>query len=85
MDVISFEGVVGMDAFRAKSVIRMKLAHLGYYDVDFTEDPFKKTQYDIKPYLVFNNVTLLIDEKFDEVTKTPKFIGRKTYKEEELW
>lgn len=84
MDVITFEGVVGMDAFRAKSVIRMKLAALGYYEVEFTEVPYKKTQYDIKPYLVYNNVTLLIDEKFDEVTRTPKFLGRVVNKEE-LW
>lgn len=84
MEAITFESVVGMDAFRAKSVIRMKLAHLGYYEVDFTEIPYKKTLGSFTPYPIINNVTLLIDEKFDEVTKTPKFIGRKTYIEE-LW
>jgi len=83
MEPIKFPGVVGMDAFRAKSVIRMKLASLGYYDVSFSEVPYKKTQYNFKPLLNNNQCILLIDEKFDEVTVTPRFIG--TWRDEELW
>lgn len=72
METIVFEGVQGMDTFQAKSVIRMKLAARGFYDVEFSEVKYKGGRV-TQPQM--NHVVLYVDDK-NEVVRCPVFKGR---------
>lgn len=74
METITFDGVQGMDPYQARRVIRMKLAARGFYDVEFTEVPYKKGSKTERGGL--NHVILYVDEKFHEVARCPVFRGR---------